>query len=300
MRSGHLISLIFKQALSKQSLERRQETASITSAENNVLQYDQVMTTKLAINYAIGLEVIHRTCNAYDQPENALDLACGPGHFTLCLEKYLNFKNVLGLDLSPGMIEVAKKNATTQNVQDKCQFQLADVNNLNEFKPEQFDLTTFADAAHHMPNIQVVSTILKEMERVTKPEGLIVLMDLARFKTENLTEQYINTLASDYISRGLPNFFNDFRDSMYAAWTITELRTCIPNNSNRVWVHLFPKLLPTVQFILGLPVGQKTPFLHSQSLWDEQKLPLTKESKLEFELARMALFYGNSIFVNPS
>src|SRR5690242_9341347 len=44
-----------------QRLERIPEPQAITNADENVLQYDKVMQTKLVLAYAAGLQMIHRT-----------------------------------------------------------------------------------------------------------------------------------------------------------------------------------------------------------------------------------------------
>ena len=87
-----------------------------------------------------------------------------------------------------------------------------------------------------------------------------MVMDLVRLRTEELTARYVQTLGHDYVERGLPDFFEDFRNSMYAAWTANELFSSIPRDSRRIWCHIVPRALPTVQVILGLPVGRKEPF----------------------------------------
>jgi ubiquinone/menaquinone biosynthesis C-methylase UbiE len=300
IKPSDFIPMIASQLLSHQELERQEEPHAITAESQNVLQYDQVMTTKLAISYAVGLEVIHRArAGSSTSGQRALDLACGPGHFTLCLEKHLGYESTTGVDLSPGMVEIAQKNALSNGLQDRCSFEMGDVSKLGKFNNDSFDLTTFADAAHHMPNLQVVSSILKEMDRVTKPDGLVMLMDLARLRTSKLTEKYVNTLGADYVSRGLPNFFSDFRDSMYAAWTVEEMQTAIPQDSRRVWVHLYPRLLPTMQFILGLPIGQKSPFLRRGAPWSQQNSPINNDLAREWGLARMTLFAGKKVVFKP-
>ena len=45
-----------------------------------------------------------------------------------------------------------------------------------------------------------------------KARGLVVIMDLVRLRTAALTERYVNCLGHDYVQRGLPAFFDDFRN----------------------------------------------------------------------------------------
>lgn len=285
------VPMILAQQMGRQKLKRQEEPTALTNDAHNVVQYNTVMTTKLVIAYAIGMEVVHRArSEVTPERTSAIDLACGPGHYTLCLRKYLRYDDVVGVDLAPNMIETAQENSRSLNLQDHFRFQLGDVTNLEKFADNTFDLASFTDAAHHMPDLQTVGGILLEMDRVTKPEGLVMLMDLARLRTSELTEAYVNFLGSDYVARGLPNFFNDFRNSMYAAWTYTELQTAIPKNSRRTWYHLVSKTLPTMQLILGLPVGRKALFARRGLPWQSQDCPVPGELQVEWTFARLTLF----------
>jgi hypothetical protein len=158
-------------------------------------------------------------------------------------------------------------------------------------------------AAHHMPSLGTIEHILLEMDRVTKPDGLVMVMDLARLRTARLTENYVSTLGADYKERGLGDFFEDFRHTMYAVWTVNELRTTVPSKTRRVWRHLVPFGLPTVQVIFGLPVGRVNTFIrpgypatqnplirHWYPMWEEQvSTQWAKRTLKEWKLMRMTL-----------
>jgi ubiquinone/menaquinone biosynthesis C-methylase UbiE len=227
----------------------------------------------------------------------ALDLACGPAHYTLCLHSYLGYRDVTGVDLAANMIKIAQQNARAKNLEGRISFQLGDITDLKQVEDDCFDLSSFTDAAHHMDDLGKVGKILAEMDRVTKPDGLVMLMDLARLRTEALTEKYVNFLGGDYIARGLPNFFNDFRNSMYAAWTYSELQTAIPRDSRRVWCHLVSKVLPTLQIIFGLPVGRQTLFLRKGLPWESQNCAVPEDLRVEWNLARFTLFSAPAKYI---
>jgi ubiquinone/menaquinone biosynthesis C-methylase UbiE len=293
------VPMILAQQMGRQELERREEPKALTDETDNVLQYNTVMTTKLVIAYAIAMEAVYRARSEHSQSK-AIDLACGPGHYTLCLRKYLRYDDVTGVDLAPNMVEVAQRNSREQKLDDHVRFELGNITKLKQFADNSVDLASFTDAAHHMPDLATVGAILVEMERVTKPAGLVMLMDLARLRTSKLTETYVNFLAWDYIARGLPNFFDDFRNSMYAAWTYQELKTTIPKNSRRVWCHLVSKALPTVQIVLGLPVGRKKHFVRAGVPWDRDNGPVPKNMQLEWTFARLTLFSARPNFISPA
>ncbi len=54
-----------------------------------------------------------------------LDVGCGPGHYAIALAR-MGAARVVGIDISPAMLEVAKDRARTAGVEDRCQFVLAD------------------------------------------------------------------------------------------------------------------------------------------------------------------------------
>ena len=275
-----------------QELARIPETSSeVTENLDDVLQYDQVMQTALAVAYAVGLTVVHRARpQTASRPTRAIDLASGPGLYTLCLQTYLKYGNITGIDLSPAMVEVAQKNAREMKLESQVSFQLGDISDLRNIGDASFDLSSFTDAAHHMPDLATVAKVLSEMDRVTKPDGLVMVMDLARLRTGALTENYVGTIGANYLKMGLPYFYNQFRDSMYAAWTYSELETAIPKNSRRVWCHLVAKELPTLQVILGLPVGQQQAFLRNGYPWEPKDIPVPKDHRLDWFFARVTLF----------
>lgn len=293
-----LIPVSVGQTLGSQRLERLPEPSQITVNDENVVQYDQVMTTKLVLAYAAGLAIVHRSRGDASQ-RTAVDLACGPGHYTLCLARYLGYQRIAGVDLSPRMVEVARKNAASEGLADRVAFRIGDVCRLDAFDAGSVDLTSFTDAAHHMPDIATVGKVLCEMDRITRPDGLVMLMDLARLRTARLTERYVNTLAWDYRARGLPQFFEDFRNSMYAAWTPEEIREAIPRQSDRHWWHVVARALPTVQVIVGLPVGRRELFVRRGVPWASAEDPVPKSMRWEARLLQLTLWMGSRFLIPP-
>jgi ubiquinone/menaquinone biosynthesis C-methylase UbiE len=275
-----------------------EKSSEVTEDLDDVLQYDQVMQTALAVAYAIGLTVIHRArSQTGGRPTKALDLASGPGLYTLCLQTYLKYGNITGIDLSANMIDIARKNAREKNLETQISFQLGDISDLAQIDNDLFDLTSFADAAHHMPDLATVGRVLSEMDRVTKPDGLVMVMDLARLRTGALTEKYVEIIGANYLKLGIPYFYNQFRDSMYAAWTYSELETAIPKNSARVWCHLVSKELPTLQIILGLPIGRHQAFLRKGYPWRPHDCPVPKNHRLDWFFARTTLFAATAKYI---
>jgi SAM-dependent methyltransferase len=197
------------------------------------------------------------------------------------------------------MVKVANANAREQGMLD-VSFREADATSLKDFSDNHFDLTTMMDAAHHLspprgeeqldPPTKLVTAALNEMDRVTSPGGLIVVMDLVRLRTKSITETYIELLAHDYVKRGLPAFKEDFRDSMYAAWTSSELRSAVPMQSKRRWNLVVPRGLPFAQFLIGFPRERRSPFINQGRMWnDVNRVPVNSENMPDYRMARLMM-----------
>jgi ubiquinone/menaquinone biosynthesis C-methylase UbiE len=99
-----------------------------------------------------------------------LDVACGPGAFTLAAAQRVRFAR--GADLTPAMLGQARAFQRERGVKNVC-FDRAEAERL-PYVDCTFDFVTCQFAFHHMPRPQ---TTLAEMVRVAKPGGRIYLVD---------------------------------------------------------------------------------------------------------------------------
>lgn len=98
-----------------------------------------------------------------------LDVATGTGEQALAFAKQ-NYE-VVGIDLSESMLNVAKKKNKYRN----AKFEVADATDL-PFEESSFDVSSVSFALHEMP-LSIGEKVLKEMVRVTKPKGIVVIVD---------------------------------------------------------------------------------------------------------------------------
>jgi ubiquinone/menaquinone biosynthesis C-methylase UbiE len=255
-RVCRLLGLLAGQQLSRARLPRIPEPSAVPQDDDHVGEYNRALRSKLAVVYACALELIDRARSGR-QGGTAIDLACGPGHFSLCLAHFLGYDSVTGIDLAPAMVECAGRNACLQNVTERARFVHGDVTRLNELATASVDLASFTYAAHHLPDLQAVTQVLREMDRITRGDGVIFVLDLVRLRTSRLTDRYVEAAAAEYRGLGLPHLLSDFRASMYAAWSAEELGGVIPRRSGRRWCHIVPRGLPLVQVILGVPASRR-------------------------------------------
>ncbi len=100
-----------------------------------------------------------------------LDVATGTGRQAFAFAK--RGYDVVGIDLSEDMLKVAKK----KNKYEKVKFEIADATNL-PFEDNRFDVSCVSFALHDMILV-IREKALKEMVRVTKPNGTVVIVDYA-------------------------------------------------------------------------------------------------------------------------
>ena len=104
--------------------------------------------------------------------DTVLDVACGPGLLACAFARVA--KHATGLDVTPAMLEQARKTQQDQGLKN-VSWQQGDVYSL-PFSEAQFSVVSSRFAFHHL---QDPLAALKEMERVCKPGGRIAVADMA-------------------------------------------------------------------------------------------------------------------------
>jgi ubiquinone/menaquinone biosynthesis C-methylase UbiE len=101
--------------------------------------------------------------------EEVLDVACGTGELErLLLERWPDLR-ITGADLSPGMLQQAK----SKNAGKQVTWLQADAASLG-LPDRQFDWVICANSFHYFPQ---PLEALRQMRRVLRPEGTLVLVD---------------------------------------------------------------------------------------------------------------------------
>ena len=244
-----------------QRLERVPEPSAVMDSEDNVQDFDAIMGTNISISLCGMIDLIGRL--EFDRARGvAVDLACGPGHFTLMLAEQFEFERVIGIDLSPGMIRQAEANAQAAGLADRVSFMHGDATSASELIDSEVDLVTCTNSAHHLPTHDLLARMVADMDRMVGDQGLAIVMDLTRLKTAWAVERYVKVMGQEYLDAGLEYLFDDFRNSMFAAWTEPEMQQACPRSEQRAWFHFALKPLPINQFLVSFPKGS-TPKLGS-------------------------------------
>ena len=101
--------------------------------------------------------------------KSVIDLACGEGYYTRKL-RHLGAARVLGVDLSPGMIELAKAEEARQPLGIK--YRVGDVRTLDV--PGEFDLVFAAYLLNHARTAEELTHMCRVVARALKPGGRFV------------------------------------------------------------------------------------------------------------------------------
>lgn len=122
--------------------------------------------------------------NEYD---TVLDIACGPGLVTTAFAK--KAKHVTGLDITPAMIEKAKEIQEKEKL-DNITWKIGDATKL-PFDNESFSMVITRYSFHHLVDPQIV---FKEMKRVCKKGGTIMVVDVAITPEKRVAYDYLEKL----------------------------------------------------------------------------------------------------------
>ncbi len=118
-----------------------------------------------------------RLCHI-DRGKSYLDVGCGVGK-AACARARQTGCRVVGIDLSPRMIEWATQRARSERVTDRVEFRVADAQQL-PFEDERFDAVITESVLSFVPDKPLA---LREFLRVTKPGGYIGLNESCWVKT---------------------------------------------------------------------------------------------------------------------
>lgn len=106
------------------------------------------------------------------QPNSILDIATGTGDLAISLIS-TGAKKIVGLDISPGMLEVGKKKVIEKGFDGTIKMLVGDSENL-AFEDNSFDAITVAFGVRNFENLEKG---LSEIYRVLKPKGTLVILE---------------------------------------------------------------------------------------------------------------------------
>ena len=109
---------------------------------------------------------------AASQPKSILDIATGTGDLAI-LFATTSATEIIGLDISQGMLDIGKKKIEAQKLDSKIQMVLGDGENI-PYPDNYFDVITVAYGVRNFENLEKG---LSEILRVLKPNGTFIILE---------------------------------------------------------------------------------------------------------------------------
>ena len=134
---------------------------------------------RLAIQDQMITQAIGGVLPEQEKPEaiqRVLDIGCGAGSWIIAAAQTYPGMSLVGIDISPRMVEYAQKIASTQSISDRVTFQVMDALRPLEFSDESFDLVNIRLGSSFMRTWDWPQLLL-EMLRVTRSGGVIRVLE---------------------------------------------------------------------------------------------------------------------------
>ena len=161
--------------------------------------FDKIAPTYDKLNHTLSLGIDRRwRRKAVDalgkhQPQDILDIATGTGDFAMLMARRIQPRHITGADISEGMMDVGRKKVKEAGLQDTISFQREDCLSLT-FPDGTFDAVT---SAYGVRNFQDLDQGLREMQRVLRPGGHLLIVELTpppRFPMKQLFWLYAHVV----------------------------------------------------------------------------------------------------------
>jgi demethylmenaquinone methyltransferase/2-methoxy-6-polyprenyl-1,4-benzoquinol methylase len=185
-----------------------------------------------------------------EKHNSLLDIATGTGDLVIELAK-LDIDEIIGLDISPGMLEIGRRKVKKKQLDDRINMMLGDSEALN-FDNQTFDAVTIAFGVRNFENLDLG---LEEIYRVLKTNGTIVILETAIPKN-----QFIKRFYSFYTKTIMPSIGKIFSKDRSAYQYLSDSAVIFPcgeafNNILRkngfIQVEDFPQTLGVSSIYFG-------------------------------------------------
>jgi ubiquinone/menaquinone biosynthesis C-methylase UbiE len=154
--------------------------------------------------------------SAHPDTSAILDVGTGTARIPIEICRRDRRAQVLGIDLSPSMLDLGQANVSIEGLVDRVRLQLVDAKSF-PFAHDRFTAVISNSMVHHIPEPRGV---LAEIVRVARPGALVFLRDLLRPPDRDTLEHLVEVYATgaNEHQRQL------FADSLAAALSFDEIR----------------------------------------------------------------------------
>ena len=174
-----------------------------TKTEQVEQMFDNIAPTYDALNHRLSWDIDRSWRRkailqlAPYQPQRILDIATGTGDFAILAAEMLHPQQLIGADISEGMMQIARRKAASKQLDEIVSFQREDCMRLS-YPEGTFDAVT---AAFGIRNFADLDGGLREMCRVLRPGGHLSIVELTQpiaFPMRQLFSIYSHTILPVY------------------------------------------------------------------------------------------------------
>lgn len=140
-------------------------------------------------------------------PKEILDVATGTGDVAILANKILQPQKITGIDISEGMINVGKEKIKKLGLENVIRLEKGDSEAIN-YSDNSFDAVTVAFGVRNFENLEQG---LKEIKRVLRPGGKVVILEFSKPLTPIIKDLY--TFYMDFISPVFVKLFSKNYDA---------------------------------------------------------------------------------------
>jgi demethylmenaquinone methyltransferase/2-methoxy-6-polyprenyl-1,4-benzoquinol methylase len=160
-----------------------------------------------------------------DRPRLILDVATGTGDMALRAARELEPDKIVGIDISPKMLEIGRQKVEAAGLGTKIELQSGDSQTIN-FADGTFDAVM---VAFGIRNFERLETGLREILRVMKPGAQLVVLEFSRPRTPGLRQFY-----KLYMARIAPQLAKWFNQNKRAYQYLNESANAFPDRQDLV------------------------------------------------------------------
>ncbi len=171
----------FKPYSEKSTDKKSQVTEMFDNISGHYDRMNRVITFGMDIGWRKKVLKIVRD----SKPQSILDIATGTGDMPI-LFKDSQAKKITGIDISPGMLAIAKQKIKEQKLEGIISFELGDAESL----PYQDDSYDAATVSYGIRNFQDLEKGLSEILRILKPNGILVILETSVPKSFPMKQGY--------------------------------------------------------------------------------------------------------------
>jgi ubiquinone/menaquinone biosynthesis C-methylase UbiE len=159
----------------------------------------------------------------------AIDIGTGPGIFPIFISKVLPEIQFKAIDLSPVMIDLAKRNAAEEGLGNRVRFEVGSAYRL-PCEDHSIDLLLCINTLHHLDR---PIDFFNEGARVLREGGGFVIVDFHR-DTSPVTLWFFDFLWKTFF-RGHPKARDGFIESVRSSYTLEESRAFLEQSKLKGW-----------------------------------------------------------------